>query len=153
MLVRGRDFVRLTTRCTTKTLVAAPRGRRRGCASIEETQTGGLLCFRTRQFAHWCPWVGGGCVGKCERWKAGTRRESLLQSNATLPQCRSLPGPITKSAQNPTLYSLIHPSDPGALFSLLGPEFNFSFQLSYKSKFTLVVGHRERVCIRNVLLS
>lgn len=43
------------------------------------------------------------------------QEKSLLQNNATVPQCHSLPVPITKSALKPTLYGLIHPSDPDAL--------------------------------------
>lgn len=43
------------------------------------------------------------------------QEKSLLQNNATVPQCHSLPVPITKSTLKPTFYSLIHPSEPDAL--------------------------------------
>lgn len=89
-LGQGHDFVWLTTRRTTKTVVATLQGRLWWCfppQSVEEMRTGGLLYSCTRQFAHWCLWVGEGCDGKCERWKAGTRKEPFIKQrhNPTMP--------------------------------------------------------------------
>lgn len=58
----------------------------------------------------------------------------------TIPQCHSLLVPVTKSALKPTLYGLIHPSDPDALSPLwVFLEFNFGFEVLHKYLFRLSI--------------
>lgn len=53
------------------------------------------------------------CSGRLAQ--ATYRPESFLQSRASIPQCHSLPAPVTKSSLKLTLYALFHPFDPDAL--------------------------------------
>lgn len=120
----------LTTKCTAKTLVASLQG-------------GGLvmfffLCRRKRKLVH-CILVQGSLLSDVRGSERGemvnasggrlAQEKSLLWNNAQVPQCHSLPVPITKSALKPTFCSLIHPSDPDALFIPSGSFYNLALAL------------------------
>lgn len=109
-----------TTKCSIKTLVTLQSWLYWHLSCTEHwgkntMQTGRLLSC-TRPFARWCPWVGEGCSGKCERWKAGTRPLNIQRAfYKRTAQCHPLPLSVTKSTLKPTFHSLIHSSDPDAL--------------------------------------
>lgn len=81
VLVRGHDFVKLTTRCT-KSLVAALRGR---TSPHVPAESGGNVNWWTIVFLYKAVSEEGGMVNASDGRLA--QEKSLLQNNPTMPFC------------------------------------------------------------------